>query len=91
VVSLEGVKYEIVMSSIEVCGVLKTNKGFREFKSQHIPYKYLPFLYFLSRDDLEDTLSSCLDIESYDQININFDKLFTILKGRVPTHDKPEF
>mgnify|MGYP001567371502 FL=1 len=61
-------------------------RGMRPINTIQIPFRFIPFLFFLKKEEIEDVISYCLDIDAYESISINEERLFETLKEYSPCH-----
>ena len=67
---------KVNFNSFTVEGVKPADNGvFNKIDKAYVPFKFMPLLYFLSIDDLEEVLTQVIDVDEDNSIKINEAKL----------------
>ena len=82
---------KINFNSFTIEGVKPSDNGvFNKIDKAYIPFKFMPLLYFLSLDDLEEVLTQVIDVDEINNIKINENKLTLLLNTLLPAKFKKE-
>ncbi|CDW82466.1 UNKNOWN [Stylonychia lemnae] len=87
----EGQQYPMELICYEISGYcLNSNKKYMKLNSCQIPFKYLPFLYFLKNEDMQEVIMQCINVVEEGIIRLDEQKMYTMLKTYDPVPHKNE-
>eukprot|EP00347_Sterkiella_histriomuscorum_P004473 403360331 len=71
--------------------VQKSNGQIRRIDNIQIPFKYLPFLFFLSEENIHEVLLQAIEVDSeIEKLKINEEKLYSLLQNLDPAAERRE-
>eukprot|EP00347_Sterkiella_histriomuscorum_P020746 403336632 len=85
------------MKEYRLSGLIELEDGLnhknesQQKQSVFLPFKYLPFVYFLTAEQCQEIICSIIWIDDYGQLQLDTQNLQVILRGFLPAERRPNF